>query len=198
MAYNNYGAWVFLNEHHRKDKENVEIYNQKPLNDAVWCRVWQQVKDNYTEEDESELKSSEWEYLHHAVLGDGDVRLGIYKETLSLFHKNGDKVVVQTLICDEWEQFQGLIFEDFQEDTQSSVYVKKYNKRYLGLDSFRSGWLRPRWLYAPRMEVLFSLMTANTLEIWYSLSGVGIGSTHYGGKIPKYVKKLRIKMLRNH
>jgi hypothetical protein len=54
MAYSDYGAFVYRNDERRVDKEDSELF----VNDS----------DRY------------YDMLYHGVLGDGDVRVGCYKQ----------------------------------------------------------------------------------------------------------------------
>lgn len=70
MAYSNYGAFVYKNGIRQKDKEDAEIW------DGV-------------------LEDDSWEYnwIFHGVMGDGDIRVGCYKQGLPQIFKKVDDCI---------------------------------------------------------------------------------------------------------
>lgn len=73
MAYNDYGAFVYLNGKRRTDKEDVGVYDTDEASLPSGLRVFT-----------NQLKLSggaKWfEFSHHGVLGDGRVRVACYKQ----------------------------------------------------------------------------------------------------------------------
>lgn len=73
MAYSDYGAFVYLNGERRTDKEDVGVYDRDEASLPSGLRVYANI-----------IKHSdgfEWfEFSHHGVMGDGNVRVGCYKQ----------------------------------------------------------------------------------------------------------------------
>lgn len=73
MAYNDYGAFVYLNGERRTDKEDVGVYDADEASMPSGLRVYANI-----------LKlngGGKWfESSHHGVMGDGRVRVGCYKQ----------------------------------------------------------------------------------------------------------------------
>ena len=73
MAYSDYGAFVYLNGERRTDKEDVGVYDTDEASLPSGLRVYANlIKLNC---------GGKWfEQSHHGVLGDGNVRVGCYKQ----------------------------------------------------------------------------------------------------------------------
>lgn len=73
MAYSDYGAFVYLNDERRTDKEDVGVYDADEASLPTGMRIYANI-----------LKlngSGEWyKHSHHGVMGDGRVRVGCFKQ----------------------------------------------------------------------------------------------------------------------
>ena len=73
MAYSDYGAFVYLNDKRRTDKEDVGIYDTDEASLPSGLRVYANILKHHGD--------CEWfERSHHGVMGDGSVRVGCYKQ----------------------------------------------------------------------------------------------------------------------
>ena len=86
MAYSNWGAFVHRNGERRKDKEDVGVFDtDKSTLPSGWRIVANLVKNR-------DRGNDEWyNHSHHAVLGDGPVRLCGYKMLPELWVWKDDK-----------------------------------------------------------------------------------------------------------
>lgn len=73
MAYSDYGAFVYLNGERRTDKEDVGVYDTDEGSLPTGLRVYANIMKRHD--------GFEWfEFSHHGVMGDGNVRVGCYKQ----------------------------------------------------------------------------------------------------------------------
>lgn len=73
MAYSDYGAFVHLNGERRTDKEDVGVYDTDEASLPSGLRVYANIIKH--------AGGGEWfEFPHHGVIGDGNVRVGCYKQ----------------------------------------------------------------------------------------------------------------------
>ena len=73
MAYTDYGAFVYLNGERRTDKEDVGVYDTDEASLLSGLRVYANIMKH--------PDGFEWfEFSHHGVMGDGNVRVGCYYE----------------------------------------------------------------------------------------------------------------------
>jgi len=83
MAYSDYGAFVKRNGKRRKDKEDVGVFDtdeaKLPSGQRIFANILKRQKE--TGEDRKWYNHS-----HHAVLGDGPVRLCGYKQHAELWY----------------------------------------------------------------------------------------------------------------
>lgn len=86
MAYSNWGAFVYCNNERRKDKEDAGVFDAEEANLPSGLRIYfNLLKLNNS----GELGDEFWyRHSHHAVLGDGPVRLACYKITPELWVLN--------------------------------------------------------------------------------------------------------------
>jgi len=240
MAFNNWGSWVFKNGERRKDRECVEPFSTRLAEwESTWSRVWAQLmlddpiesSDKVIEEepeyfvrpDEIEMDEIEFDLedefhpenmIHHAVLGDENIRLVIYKDSLDLLIKTDDKVTSIELVSVLADRYEGIVHVDALPDCR--IVVKKYRKRQIGLDCIRWRWLwhpghlflwidpcsrwswlrqlcwrRLCWNHIPRMEVWFRQKDTDNGndDLWYTYSGLSTGSTFKGDKFGKMKKR---------
>lgn len=95
MAYNNYGAFVFQDGKRRRDREDVAVFddenNELPSGARIFANIQKRIADGHGAEGGGQPW---WEHTHHAVLGDGDVRLAGYKNyAAELYHRRPDGTV---------------------------------------------------------------------------------------------------------
>jgi len=80
MAYSNWGAFVHRNGERRKDKEDVGVFD---TDESTIPSGWRIVANLVKNRDRG---NDEWyNHSHHAVLGDGPVRLCGYKSSPELW-----------------------------------------------------------------------------------------------------------------
>lgn len=73
MAYSDYGSFVYLNGERRTDKEDVGVYDTDEASMPSGLRVYANIMKH--------SGGCEWfEFSHHGVMGDGNVRVGCYKQ----------------------------------------------------------------------------------------------------------------------
>ncbi len=81
MAYSNWGAYVFKNGKRREDKENVGVFDTEEAHITSGFRIFYNILKNEMHDE------VEWyTHSHHAVLGDGRVRLCGYKYGPELYY----------------------------------------------------------------------------------------------------------------
>jgi hypothetical protein len=74
MAYSNWGAFVFCNGKRRTDKEDVGVFDTDESCLPSGARIFANILKNH------EADNKDWSaHSHHAVLGDGPIRLCGYK-----------------------------------------------------------------------------------------------------------------------
>lgn len=83
MAYNDYGAFVYLNGRRRTDCEDVPVIGERDTQLEPWARIYASLARKMGQEGEvAEDATREYRWAcqcHHAVLGDGRVLVGLYK-----------------------------------------------------------------------------------------------------------------------
>lgn len=103
MAYSNWGAFVHKNGERRKDKEDVAVFNTDEADVPSGMRIFANLMKNSAKygEGDSGVKDTPWhEHSHHAVLGDGPVRLCGYKCNPELWVMKPDGAVEQIELPD--------------------------------------------------------------------------------------------------
>jgi len=83
MAYGNWGAFVYQNEARRTDKEDVGVFDTDESTCPSGARIFVNILKN--QEKFPDGKEPWYMHSHHAVLGDGDVRLCGYKNWAELW-----------------------------------------------------------------------------------------------------------------
>lgn len=79
MAYNDYGAFVYLDGRRRADCEDVPVFGERDEELAPGERIYA----NLIRQMQSSDDAYRWfEHCHHGVMGDGPVRVGVYKTGL--------------------------------------------------------------------------------------------------------------------
>ncbi|RGJ47440.1 hypothetical protein DXD59_00655 [Olsenella sp. TM06-36] len=75
MAYSDYGAFVYMNDCRRPDKEDVGVFDTEEASLPSGLRIYANIMKN--------MENGEdrwWKHSHHGVMGDGDVRVACYKQ----------------------------------------------------------------------------------------------------------------------
>lgn len=98
MAYSNWGAFVYKDGNRRKDREDVGVFD---TDEAKYCSSFRIFANIIKRQKEN---CDEWyNHSHHAVLGDGVVRLCGYKSNPSLWVIKDDKPEVEKLPEPNWD-----------------------------------------------------------------------------------------------
>lgn len=103
MAYSNWGAWVHRNGEARHDREDVAVWNTAEADVPAALSIWTnllRLREEYGETGEAPA----YERAHHAVLGDGYVRLCGYKDWARLFVAWPENKVEQVEIPSPYDQ----------------------------------------------------------------------------------------------
>lgn len=121
MAYSDYGAFVYKNGKRRNDKEDVPVWGADvELEVGSGARIFANLMKN-----RGKGSFEWWEHCHHGVIGDGEVRVGCYKQGFPCVYylENGE---VKSL---EDEVIIALCGDECLE------YVEEYDgKRYFSYD----------------------------------------------------------------
>ena len=80
MSYGNWIAEVFRNKVRMENREDVGVFDEEEADLPSGFRIWANIIK--TEENKD---NRWWKHSHHAVLGDGKVRLCAYKDTPELW-----------------------------------------------------------------------------------------------------------------
>lgn len=124
MAYNDYGAFVYLNGERRNDKEDVGVYDTDEAQLPHGMRVWANIMKNI---DSGEDKW--WKRSHHGVMGDGHVRVGCYKQgwpELYVWEDGKDKPTLYTFddLCRRFG------WDDYREYYEKRYPLDNYDKEF--------------------------------------------------------------------
>lgn len=102
MAYSDYGAFVWLNGKRRIDKEDVatfatdeETFGESSENIPSGARIWVSLIHQQD-------KNVDWvNYIHHGILGDGDIRVMCHKQGLPSIYEATEAGFVKIPYCEE-------------------------------------------------------------------------------------------------
>lgn len=84
MAYNDYGAFVYLNGERQPDYEDVPIFGDKDTDLGPGERIYASLLRQYGNMAESDMTPFEWpSRCQHGTMGNGKVRVGVYKVGIS-------------------------------------------------------------------------------------------------------------------
>lgn len=75
MAYSDYGAFVRMNGARRTDKEDVGVFDTDESNLPSGARIFANILKNRKRNNDNI-----WDHSHHGVMGDGNIRVGCYKQ----------------------------------------------------------------------------------------------------------------------
>jgi len=104
MAYSNWGAFVYKDGIRRNDREDVAVFNDDEKDFPQAMRIFMNISKRRAES--GETKESWAEHSHHAVLGDGRVRLCGYKDRPELWKIWGSKFVNIQILPDRfWDEY---------------------------------------------------------------------------------------------
>ena len=96
MAYNTFGAFVFKNGIRRRDKEDVALFNsdeetfgRSSENIPNYARIWV-----FLAKHRKQIGKMSWtDYIHHGIMGDGDIRVMCHKNGLpEIYERIGDNI----------------------------------------------------------------------------------------------------------
>lgn len=114
MAYNDYGAFVYLNGERRTDKEDVGVYDTDEASLPTGLRVYANIIKR------AGVNDKWFTFSHHGVLGDGSVRVGCYKQGWPELYERKDGNDELTLYT----------FDYFSRKFGWGDYREYYEKRY--------------------------------------------------------------------
>lgn len=84
MAYNDYGAFVYLNGVRQPDYEDVPLFGDKDTDLGPGMRIYASLIRQYGDMSEGKATPFQWpSRCHHGTMGDGKVRVGVYKTGIS-------------------------------------------------------------------------------------------------------------------
>ena len=104
MAYSDYGAFVYCNGKRREDKEDVatfatdeETFGTSSENVASGARIWVSLLKQ-----KEDGKDVDWiNYIHHGILGDGNIRVMCHKQGLPSIYEATENGFEKIKYCDE-------------------------------------------------------------------------------------------------
>ena len=108
MAYSNWGAFVYRDGERRKDKEDVGVFDTDEAAVPTYLRIWFNILKRRLEQHKQwddmspeEREADQVRHSHHAVLGDGRVRLCGYKNGPSLWMIGDDGTPHRVVLPDK-------------------------------------------------------------------------------------------------
>ena len=109
MAYSDYGSFVYCNNERREDKEDValfatdeETFGESSAEILSGDRIW--VSLTKAKEDG---KSLTWiEYIHHGIIGDGNIRVLCHKQHLPEVYERMEDGTIQKINLLSLPEFQ--------------------------------------------------------------------------------------------
>src|SRR5262245_52742376 len=122
MAYSDYGAFVYENGKRSRDREDVAVFDDQEKDVPTGYRIFANIvrnREKYGPED----RPPWWEHSHHAVLGDGPIRLCGYKQAAELWAVDDNGTVARVDLrpfrqgpepAHEWEWAYGGFEGEFQ------------------------------------------------------------------------------------
>lgn len=124
--YNNYGALVFKDDLRRPDREDVAVFEDDEKEVLSSERIAANIRRNLGRV--FATAQGRWAaHAHHAVLGDGPVRLCVYKARVELWELGADGPQLVPLIennINEWEfcgEYKGCRYRVFDIDDDGIV-----------------------------------------------------------------------------
>lgn len=130
MAYSNWGAFVYKNGERRTDKEDVGVWDTDESDLPSGVRIFANIIKN-RESGSNDFSS----HSHHAVLGDGNVRLCGYKDyplLYTILNGKSEKIPLPFDYDDQSED-TGVIEDDNGELYEWSYQHNGINRIYLRL-----------------------------------------------------------------
>lgn len=96
MAYSDYGSFVYLNGLRQRDHEDVAVYNNAEAELPSGARIYNNIIRNIQENTKDKCEFDQMsERCHHGVLGNGDIRVAVYKEGITstlIFDRKNQKI----------------------------------------------------------------------------------------------------------
>lgn len=102
MAYSNWGAFVYKDGQRRTNREDVGVFDEDEAELPSGARIFANIAKAREKYGAAGEKQPAHEHSHHAVLGDGPVRLAGYKYHVDLWHLAEDGTVTN-LDLDQFE-----------------------------------------------------------------------------------------------
>ena len=132
MAYSNYGAKVFRNGERMMNRENVGVYDEDEADFPSAVRIFANIIKNEEKGDTDKW----WKHSHHAVLGDGEVRLCAYKDNPELWiWEEGKNEPERIELIDKQEQEKVWKNDYFGKDGEIEVSGKKWKWKFEIIES---------------------------------------------------------------
>lgn len=88
MAYSNWGAFVYRNGERQENREDVGVFDEDEAGVPSGGRIFHNLAKNMDRFPDG--KTPWWAHSHHAVLGDGPVRLCGYKASPELWWRESE------------------------------------------------------------------------------------------------------------
>ena len=129
MAYSDYGAFVWLNDERRKDKEDVaafatdeETFGESSENIGSGSRIF--VNLLYQQINNTEI------YIDHGVLGDGDIRVICYKQGLPCIKERLSDGTIQEVTYVNLDEVDPYEYDDIHFDYKDHKFYFSSGKPY--------------------------------------------------------------------
>lgn len=124
MAYSNWGAFVQLNGERRPDKEDVGVFDTDEAFAPTGARKFLNILKNHAEGTENDWSRRS----HHAVLGDGPVRLCGYRNNPELWIIENEEVKRIELPEPDYENERELSDQSGQVEINGKVWKWWFNQ----------------------------------------------------------------------
>ena len=131
MAYSDYGAFVYCNEKRRTDKEDVAVYasdidtfGDNIENIPSGARIWMHLLHEKVKEETPDYPDKGWiEYIHHGIMGDGQMRVVCHKQGLpGIFYWPEDAKYPERIVIPETDNDDFDRWGDYDIEYQSHGY----------------------------------------------------------------------------
>lgn len=123
MAYSNWGAFVYKDGERRTDREDVGVFDDDEKDLPSGQKIFANILKNMDRQNDDF-----WNHSHHAVLGDGPVRLCGYKASPELYKIIGDKVEKVKIPTPDYEKDEWEISADGKVEIYGEAWEWKFNQ----------------------------------------------------------------------
>lgn len=123
VAYSDYGAFVYLNGKRREDKEDVGVYDTDEASLPTGLRVYASIIKR------AGVNDKWFTFLHHGVLGDGNVRVGCYKQGWPELYEREDGKDELTLYTFDYLSIK-FGWDDYREYNGKRYPLYEYDKEF--------------------------------------------------------------------